>query len=96
MGPKWERLSALVHKLFETAIGRLQGPADQFFALDELSYIVTFRNLTAAESNLACVAIAKEVCAALYGDQIDGSLSSQHRRRDCPVIWWRGRVLRHH
>jgi len=71
LGPRWERLSGLVHKLFETAIARVQGPHDHCIAVDELSYVVTFRHLSMAETDLACVAIAKEVCGMLFGNQID-------------------------
>jgi hypothetical protein len=71
LGPRWERLSGLVHKLFETAIARVQGPHDHCIAVDELSYVVTFRHLSMAETDLACVSIAKEVCRMLFGNQID-------------------------
>src|SRR5580692_5028019 len=71
LGPRWEKLSGLVHKLFEAAIGRVQGPYDHFIAVDELSYVVTFRHLSLAETDIACVAIAKEVCNMLFGNQID-------------------------
>lgn len=68
---RWERLSDLVHKLFEKAITNVQTPADHFVVLDELSYVVTFSNLTLAQTNLICASIAKEVCEELFGDQID-------------------------
>jgi hypothetical protein len=71
LGPRWEKLSGLVHKLFEAAIGRVQGPYDHFIAVDELSYVVTFGHLSMAETDVACVAIAKEVCNMLFGNQID-------------------------
>lgn len=71
LGPKWERLSDLVHKLFETAIARAQGPGDHVIKLDELSYALTFHKLSLGEANLACIAIAKEVCQMLFGNQID-------------------------
>ncbi len=68
---KWPRLSELVHKLFETAIARAQGPGDYFAKLDELSYIAIFRSLTVAEATQVCAAIAREVCQALFGDQVE-------------------------
>ncbi len=71
LGERWEKLSGLVHKLFEAAISRVQGPYDHFIAVDELSYVVTFRHLSMAETNLACVAIAKDVCRMLFGSEID-------------------------
>lgn len=71
LGEKWPRLSSLVHQLFETALEREQGPSDHFISLDELSYVVTFHDLSPAEANLACTAIAKTVCQKLFGDQID-------------------------
>jgi hypothetical protein len=71
LGPKWERLSGLVHKLFETAIERAQGSSDRFVLLDELSYAIVFDNLSLPETDRLCAAIAREVCQALFGEQID-------------------------
>ena len=71
LGPKWDRLTGLVHKLFETAINRTQGPRDNFVLLSELSFAVTFNGLSLSEANLACVAIAREVCQMLFGEQVD-------------------------
>ncbi|MGD0189868.1 MAG: hypothetical protein ABSD74_03910 [Rhizomicrobium sp.] len=71
LGHRWDRLSGLVHKLVETAIARVQGPNDHFIAVDELSYVVTFSHLSSAETDLACLAIAKDVCRMLFGNEID-------------------------
>ena len=71
LGAKWPRLSELVHKLFETAIARAQGPGDYFAQIDELSYIAIFRGLTVAEATRVCAAIAREVCQALFGDLVE-------------------------
>ncbi len=68
LGTKWPRLSELVHKLFEAAIARAQGPDDYFAQLDELSYIAIFRSLTVADATQVCATIAREVCQALFGD----------------------------
>ena len=45
LGPRWDRLSALVHRLVEKAIRRAQSPGDHCIVLDELSYAVTFGSL---------------------------------------------------
>lgn len=71
LGSKWERLSGLVHKLFEAAITRAQSASDQYILLDELSYAVVFHSLSFPEANSICSAIAREVCQALFGDQLD-------------------------
>ncbi|MBI3677553.1 MAG: hypothetical protein HY243_13155 [Proteobacteria bacterium] len=71
LGSKWDRLSGLVHKLFETAIARVQGPSDHFLKLNELSYAVTFHDLSLEATNLACVSVAREVCQLLFGNQVD-------------------------
>jgi hypothetical protein len=71
LGPKWNKLSSYVHKLFESAIVRAQGPSDHFVRLDDLSYAVTFHRLSLAEADLACLAIAKEICQLLFGENID-------------------------
>ena len=71
LGPKWERLSDLVHKLFERAIAKAQRPGDHFVVLDELSYAVTFSNLSLDQADLVCATIAREVCEHLFGNHID-------------------------
>jgi hypothetical protein len=71
LGPRWERLSALVHSLIRKAIVRAQGPKDYFIRLDELSYAVTFCELSADETRLVCDAIAREVCELLFGNAVD-------------------------
>src|SRR6202012_4245520 len=70
LGPKWDRLSNLVHKLFETAIARVQGPADVLVRVDELNYVLTLNALSVAEANVVCIGIAKEVCEHLFGNKI--------------------------
>lgn len=71
LGPRWDRLSALVHRLMEKAIRAAQGPSDHCIVLDELSYAITFGNLSLSEASRVCAAIAREVCEHLFGDQID-------------------------
>jgi hypothetical protein len=68
VGDRWPRLSLLVHTLFENALKRAQGPRDHFVQVDELSYLVTFHGRSLHETNLACAAIAQEVCARLFGE----------------------------
>jgi len=70
LGPKWAHLSELVHKLFEKAIAQAQGPNDHFVELDELSYAVTFSNLSLEQTNLVCASIARQVCEHLFGSKI--------------------------
>jgi hypothetical protein len=67
LGARWPRLSALVHKLFENALREAQGPNDRFLATGELSYLITFENLSQEAATLACASIAKNVCALLFG-----------------------------
>src|SRR5437868_6011736 len=71
LGARWDRLSDLVHRLMEKAIRAAQSPADRCIVLDELSYAVTFGNLSLAQANRVCAAIARDVCVHLFGDQID-------------------------
>jgi hypothetical protein len=71
LGPKWEKLSALVHTLFEKSLRRAQGPADHFLLVDEMSYVVTFHDLSLQEASLACASVAKEVCDLLFGADVD-------------------------
>lgn len=71
MGEKWNRLSDLVHKLFEKTLRQAQGPFDQFLLVDEMSYIVTFHHLSVEEAGLACASVAKKVCELLFGAEVD-------------------------
>jgi hypothetical protein len=68
LGNKWERMSAPVRLFFEAAIKRGLGPGDTFCHVDELSYLVMFRDLTAVQAELKCAAIAEEVCKRLFGE----------------------------
>ena len=68
LGPRWPRLSTLVHKLFEKSFSRAQGPRDHFMLVGELSYVATFHGLSPDEAALACAAVAKEVCELLFGE----------------------------
>jgi hypothetical protein len=71
LGDKWERLSNLVHTLFERTLYQTQGPRDHFLLVDELSYVVTFHDLSLEEAGLACAAVARKVCELLFGSDID-------------------------
>src|ERR1700752_3265128 len=71
LGDKWERLSNLVHKLFERTLYQAQGPRDHFLLVDELSYVVTFHDLSLEEAGLACASVARKVCELLFGADID-------------------------
>lgn len=71
LGEKWERLSNLVHKLFEKTLHQTQGPRDHFLLVDELSYVVTFHNLSLEEAGLACASVAQKVCELLFGADIE-------------------------
>jgi hypothetical protein len=71
LGDKWERLSNLVHTLFERTLYKAQGPRDHFLLVDELSYVVTFHDLSLEEAGLACASVARKVCELLFGSDID-------------------------
>ena len=71
LGDKWERLSGLVHRIFERTLRQAQGPYDHFLLVDEMSYIVTFHDLSIEEATLACTSVAKSVCELLFGAEIN-------------------------
>jgi hypothetical protein len=71
LGDKWQRLSGLVHKLFEQTLRHAQGPADHFLLVDEMSYVVTFHALSLDEASLACAAVAREACELLFGADVE-------------------------
>ena len=68
LGKKWARMSELVHRYFEAAIRREMGAGDSFVNINELAYILLFRECSLAEAQLKCAAISKEVCERLFGD----------------------------
>lgn len=69
LGPKWGRMSDLVHRYFEAAIRREMGPGDTFSSAGDLSYLILFRGLTLSEARLKCAVVVEEVCHKLFGDQ---------------------------
>ncbi len=71
LGERWDKLSDLVHRLFETALRKAQGPGDQFIQVDNLSYVLTFHGLSVEEASFACIAIAKDVCKLLFGTDLN-------------------------
>ena len=60
-----------MHKLFENAFAKVQGPEGRFIKLDELSYAVVFADLSPRDANKICLVVARDVCVALFGDQVD-------------------------
>lgn len=69
LGPKWPKMAELVHKYFEAAITNELSTGDSFRQRGEMEYLVTFPDLTLAEARLKCLAIAKAVCARLFGNE---------------------------
>ncbi len=69
LGEKWSRLSEHVEKFFDSAIRRSLATGDTYSRMDELSYIVLFRNLSEEEAQLKCQTIAQDVCNRLFGEQ---------------------------
>src|ERR1700759_2575933 len=68
MGAKWERMAVPVQQFFEAAIRRNLGTGDIFYRSGELSYLMVFRGLSTAETELKCAAISEEVCQRLFGE----------------------------
>ena len=67
-GERWAKTSLSVHRFFEAKLQREMRPGDLFYRLDELSYLVVFRQLSLAEAQIKCVAIADQVCRLLFGE----------------------------
>lgn len=68
LGPKWDRMALHVQMFFEAAIRRALKPGDTFSRIEDLSYVVMFRDLTATEAEIECAAISEEVCKRLFGE----------------------------
>jgi len=69
LGPKWDRVSEHVHRYFEVALERECKRGDIVRRLDELSYVVIFRDLDFLEAQIACAAVAEKVCRHLFGEE---------------------------
>jgi hypothetical protein len=69
LGSKWDRLSGLVHALFEAAIKRSIQPGDAFFNAGELTFVVIYRNLSVTEAQRKCAEVARYVCGRLFGEE---------------------------
>src|SRR5262249_20603744 len=52
IGSKWSRMAEPVQRFFEAAIKRHLGPGDAFHRSAELTYLVIFRGLSQAETEL--------------------------------------------
>jgi hypothetical protein len=68
LGSKWDRMSGPVQMFFEAAIRRNLGLGDSFYRSSELAYVVVFRGLNEAETEVKCTAISEEVCQRLFGE----------------------------
>src|SRR3954453_18225182 len=68
LGQRWAKTSMSVHRFFEAKLQREMGDGDRFYRLDELSYLVLFRQLSAADAQTKCVTIANQVCRLLFGE----------------------------
>lgn len=67
LGPKWPKMSNLVHRYFEAAIKNELSPGDSFATGGELEYLVAFKDTSLAEARLKCLAISQFVCDRLFG-----------------------------
>lgn len=72
LGEKWTRMADLVHRYFEAAMKREMRHGDSFIRSGDTSYLLLFRDVSIAEAQMKCRAIAQEVCHKLFGD--DGDL----------------------
>ena len=68
LGDRWCRLSIHVERFFESAIQRSLGPGDSYTRVDELSYVVLFRDLSETEAQMKCETVLRDVCQRLFGE----------------------------
>jgi hypothetical protein len=68
LAERWDKVSASVHRYFETALQRQMRPGDTFHKMDDLSFVVIFRDLSAAEAQVKCVAVGEEICRYFFGE----------------------------
>ncbi len=71
---QWEAHSNTVHTYFEALLDREMKSGDCYHKIDELSYLVFFRDLSASEAQLKCVAIAEAASRRLFGEDV-GAIS---------------------
>jgi len=67
LGDRWEGLSEKVHAYISALLEREMKPGDCFHKVDELSYLILFRDLSVTEAQLKCVAIAEAASRRLFG-----------------------------
>jgi hypothetical protein len=70
-GGEWKKRSEKIHSYFTTLFQREMRPGDTFHRLDELSYLVIFRELSVADTQAKCLAIADTVSRRLFGEDTD-------------------------
>jgi hypothetical protein len=69
LGDQWGKTSEKVHAFFVSLLQREMRPGDVFYKLDELSYLVVFRDLSATEAQVKCLSIADTVSRRLFGEE---------------------------
>ncbi|HEY4265655.1 MAG TPA: hypothetical protein VGM72_10070 [Micropepsaceae bacterium] len=67
-GDQWKKRSEKVHSYFTMLFQREMRPGDTFHRVDELSYLVIFRELSVADAQAKCLAIADTVSRRLFGE----------------------------
>jgi len=75
-GDRWEKVRAQAHQVARQAIERRLTAADIYTAYGETSYLVVFGGMAAAEAQVKCALIAREVSEKLLGTQGSAELLS--------------------
>ena len=68
---RWEGWSEKVHSYINALLEREMKPGDCFQKIDQLSYLILFRDLSVTDAQLKCVAIAEAASRRLFGEDIE-------------------------
>ena len=71
LGDRWEKSRSQISVTVERAITNELGDGDVYFQIDELAYVVLFKDRDINESSLICAKIAQGVCRKLFGEDED-------------------------
>ncbi|MFZ1990432.1 MAG: hypothetical protein WAW96_11755 [Alphaproteobacteria bacterium] len=71
LGDRWEKSRSHISITVERAITNELGDGDVYFQIDELAYVVLFKDRDINESSLICAKIAQGVCRKLFGEDED-------------------------
>jgi len=68
LADRWDKISERIHAYFKMLLQREMKQGDCFYQVDELSYLIVFRDLSKADAQIKSLAIAQAASRHLFGE----------------------------